>query len=197
MVKIRHMANTFRKIYKKTGNSGSSSDYSLVGNVGVDGVELDIMKGASSSSNGEIGLVPKPTSGQENYILTGRAAFRSIDDVLVDSDVLDSILNPDLIVDSGTINTSPTMSFSANYLSYKYLLMMVRRFSSPIQTQIIPVSVFQSMVGASSSRIIFYIYTGSGGYDTIEVRPGSSSTIRITCSTIDGNYIFNTYGIGK
>ena len=47
------MANTFRKVYKKTGNSGSSSDYQLVGNIGVNGVELDIMKGAASSSAGD------------------------------------------------------------------------------------------------------------------------------------------------
>lgn len=70
-VKIRLMANTFRKIYKKTGNSGSSSDYELVGNIGVNGVELDIMQGASSGADGEIGLVPKPTSGQQNMVLTG------------------------------------------------------------------------------------------------------------------------------
>ena len=63
------MANTFRKIYKKTGNSGSSSDYQLVGNVGVNGVELDIMKGASSSADGEIGLVPKPTSSDIKMVL--------------------------------------------------------------------------------------------------------------------------------
>ena len=54
------MANTFRKIYKKTGSTGTSADYTLVGNVGVDGVELDIMKGATLDSEGEIGLVPKP-----------------------------------------------------------------------------------------------------------------------------------------
>ena len=57
------MANTFRKVYKKTGNLGTSSDYQLVGNIGVNGVELDIMKGASYSTAGEIGLVPKPTTG--------------------------------------------------------------------------------------------------------------------------------------
>ena len=63
------LANTFRKIYKKTGNSGSSSDYQLVGNIGVNGVELDIMKGATSEADGEIGLVPKPTSGSsERYL---------------------------------------------------------------------------------------------------------------------------------
>ena len=63
------MTNTFRKIYKKTGNSGSSSDYQLVGNVGVNGVELDIMKGATSSSAGEIGLVPKPTKEKYKFFL--------------------------------------------------------------------------------------------------------------------------------
>ena len=69
------MANTFRKIYKKTGSSGTSSDYTLVGNVGVGGVELDIMKGASSSADGEIGLVTKPISGQQNYLLSGSGTW--------------------------------------------------------------------------------------------------------------------------
>ena len=76
------MANTFRKIYKKTGNSGSASDYQLVGNIGVGGVELDLMKGATSSADGELGLVPKPTKGQENFILTGNGSFKDITDVL-------------------------------------------------------------------------------------------------------------------
>ena len=76
------MANTFRKIYKKTGNSGSSSDYQLVGNVGVDGVELDIMKGVSSSTDGEIGLVPKPTKGQENNLLQGNGTWVSPENIL-------------------------------------------------------------------------------------------------------------------
>ena len=71
MVKIRHMANTFRKIYKKTGSSGSSSDYTLVGNVGVNGVELDVMKGATLESNGEIGLVPKPPKITDEDELNG------------------------------------------------------------------------------------------------------------------------------
>ena len=72
------MANTFRKIYKKTGNSGSSSDYTLVGNVGVDGVELDIMKGATSSANGEIGLVPRPLAGKTNRCLFSDGTWKSI-----------------------------------------------------------------------------------------------------------------------
>ena len=66
---MKNVANTFRKIYKKTGSSGTSSDYQLVGNVGVDGVELDIMKGSSSSAAGEIGLVPKPAAGSSNRYL--------------------------------------------------------------------------------------------------------------------------------
>ena len=73
------MANTFRKIYKKTGSSGSSSDYTLVGNVGVNGVELDIMKGSSSSTDGEIGLVPKPGAGSDERYLSANGTFKEID----------------------------------------------------------------------------------------------------------------------
>ena len=76
------MANTFRKVYKKTGSSGTSSDYQLVGNVGVNGVELDIMQGASSSIDGEIGLVPKPVSGEEDYVLTGSAEWKELLSIL-------------------------------------------------------------------------------------------------------------------
>ena len=85
------MANTFRKIYKKTGSSGTSSDYQLVGNVGVDGVELDIMKGASSSAAGEIGLVPKPTTGEQDYLLSGDATFKSIDTILEKSSLIGNV----------------------------------------------------------------------------------------------------------
>ena len=84
------MANTFRKIYKKTGSSGSSSDYELVGNIGVNGVELDIMKGASNSSDGEIGLVPKPITGEEDCLLAGDASWKPIDSLLGNSSLLGS-----------------------------------------------------------------------------------------------------------
>ena len=79
MVKIRHMANTFRKIYKKTGNNGNDSDYQLIGNVGVNGVELDIMKGATSEADGEIGLVPKSISGSSERYLSANGTFKEID----------------------------------------------------------------------------------------------------------------------
>ena len=78
MVKFRHMANTFRKIYKKTRSTGTSADYELTGVVGVDGIELDIMKGSTSDINGEIGLVPKPIAGQEDYVLTGSAEWKEV-----------------------------------------------------------------------------------------------------------------------
>ena len=72
------MANTFRKIYKRTGSSGTVADYQLVGNVGVDGVELDIMKGASSSTDGELGLVPKPTKEKYNFVLKANGIWDCI-----------------------------------------------------------------------------------------------------------------------
>lgn len=85
------MVNTFRKIYKKMGNTGTSSDYQLVGNIGVDGVELDIMKGASASSDGEIGLVPKSTTGEQDYLLSGDATFKSIDTILEKSSLIGNV----------------------------------------------------------------------------------------------------------
>ena len=87
------MANTFRKVYKKTGNSGNDSDYQLIANVGVNGVDLDIMKGATSSVDGELGLVPKPLKGQENFILTGDGVWNQIDSILEKSQKFISIEN--------------------------------------------------------------------------------------------------------
>ena len=81
------MANTFRKVYKKTGNSGTSSDYQLVGDIGVNGVELDLMRGASSSSDGEIGLVPKPLKTQQDYLLSGSGVWVSQNDLLGSTDI--------------------------------------------------------------------------------------------------------------
>lgn len=66
---MKNVANTFRKIYKKTGNSGSDADYELIANVGVNGIDLDLMKGATTKADGEIGLVPKPSAGTINRYL--------------------------------------------------------------------------------------------------------------------------------
>ena len=81
------MANTFRKIYKKTGNAGTSADYTLVGNIGVNGVELNIMKGASEEADGELGLVPKPLKTQQDYLLSGSGVWVSQNDLLGSTDI--------------------------------------------------------------------------------------------------------------
>lgn len=52
------MATTFNKIYRKVANNGNSNDYQLVSMIGSDGVPLDIMKGATTTSNGVGGLMP-------------------------------------------------------------------------------------------------------------------------------------------
>lgn len=69
------MANTFRKLQKRIENEDGSYTYVPLSYIGVGDVPLDIMKGASSSSDGEIGLVPKPTQGQEEYYLKGNGQW--------------------------------------------------------------------------------------------------------------------------
>ena len=69
--------STFKKIYKKVANNGNSNDYQEVGTVGINGVPLDIMKGASSSVDGEIGLVPKPTKGHQNQYLRADGTWQT------------------------------------------------------------------------------------------------------------------------
>ena len=190
------MANTFRKVYKKTGNSGTSSDYQLVGNIGVNGVELDIMKGASSSVDGELGLVPKPTKGQENSLLTGAGTFQDIDTVLNSSEKISSFLNPELLLDTGYI-TNTTANYTINFTDYKYLLLVARRYSSPIQTQLIPLSMFKEWIEGGPFRVIFYLYIGSDSVNTIQLEMNSGNKITITCSTTSGNYVVNIYGVWK
>lgn len=65
------MANTFRKVYKKSYTPGGNPTYELVRTVGVNDVELDLMKGCTHINDGELGLVPKPVAGKENAYLRG------------------------------------------------------------------------------------------------------------------------------
>ena len=69
--------STFNKIYKKVANNGDINDYQVVGQVGVNGVPLDIMKGASSSADGEIGLIPKPTKGEQGKFLRADGTWQT------------------------------------------------------------------------------------------------------------------------
>ena len=65
------MANTFRKVYKKSYTPGGNPTYELVRTVGVNNVELDLMKGCTHINDGELGLVPKPVAGKEHAYLRG------------------------------------------------------------------------------------------------------------------------------
>ncbi len=69
------MATTFNKIYRKVANNGNSNDYQLVSMVGADGIPVDIMKGASASSNGMGGLMPN-YSGHDGALLRGDGSYR-------------------------------------------------------------------------------------------------------------------------
>ena len=50
--------STFNKVYKKIANNGNSSDYALVGQVGVDGNPLDIYKLNQDPTKNTPGLIP-------------------------------------------------------------------------------------------------------------------------------------------
>lgn len=63
------MANTFRKLQKRIENKDGSYTYEPLSYVGIDNIPLDIMKGVTSSSDGVIGLVPKPSKGNTNRYL--------------------------------------------------------------------------------------------------------------------------------
>ena len=123
------LANTFRKIYKKTGSSGTSSDYTLVGNVGVDGVELDIMKGATLESNGEIGLVPKPPKITDEDELNGgwHAKYLASDGQWVSPIPFDTIWDDlytnycNLMDDEGDIDSGNTHTQDGRILDHRII----------------------------------------------------------------------------
>lgn len=73
------MANTFRKLQKRIENKDGSYTYEPLSYVGIDDIPLDIMKGAGKIEDGEIGLVPKPTKGQEDYYLKGNGQWTPLD----------------------------------------------------------------------------------------------------------------------
>jgi len=72
------MANTFRKLQKRIENKDGSYTYEPISYIGVNDVPLDVMRGASSSADGEIGLVPKPTKGNQNKFLSASGEWLSI-----------------------------------------------------------------------------------------------------------------------
>lgn len=72
------MSNTFSKLQKRIENSDGTYTFEPLSYVGVEDVPLGVMKGASSSSDGEIGLVPKPTKGNQNKFLSASGEWLSI-----------------------------------------------------------------------------------------------------------------------
>ena len=177
------MANTFRKIYKKTGSSGTSSDYQLVGNIGVDGVELDIMKGATSSSAGEIGLVPKPTAGQQNYVLTGNGTFKNINSILG---------TPIQIIDTGSVSGSSTFrnTYSHNFTQYRYILIHYCMYTNILNSNLI--------IAASTFGALYHFIPGmDSSFVTFAINPLSNNNIQIMVSPHNntGEYSCKIYGI--
>lgn len=63
----------FNKVYKKVANNGNSSDYALVGQIGVDGTPLAEYKYVGSSGVGTFGLVPSLNTSGDEYFLTGES----------------------------------------------------------------------------------------------------------------------------
>ena len=82
------MADIINKFYRKIANNGNDSDYELVGTIGVNGIELAVLQGCSASANGQQGLVPAPTSGYQNRILTGDATWKTINTLLSNSGLI-------------------------------------------------------------------------------------------------------------
>ena len=48
------MTDIINKFYRKIGNNGDNTDYDLVGEIGVNGVPLGVMQGATFSSDGKL-----------------------------------------------------------------------------------------------------------------------------------------------
>ena len=104
------------------GNSGNESDYELVSTVGVGGVKLAILQGASESTDGEIGLVPKPLKGQEKYILTGDGNWSAVGPLLSSLNYVEPIeLIGPVKAPSGTTIEIPN---GRMFTEYYYLLVV-------------------------------------------------------------------------
>ena len=82
------MADIINKFYRKIANNGNDNDYELVGTIGVNGIELAVLQGCSADASGQQGLVPAPAAGYQNRILTGDAAWKTINTLLSNSGLI-------------------------------------------------------------------------------------------------------------
>lgn len=85
---MNYMADIINKFYRKIANNGNDSGYGLVGTIGVNGIELDILQGCTESTNGQQGLVPAPSAGYQNRILTGDATWKTINNLISGSGMI-------------------------------------------------------------------------------------------------------------
>ena len=82
------MSTVINKFYRKIANNGNDGDYELVGTIGVNGIELGVMQGATGDSAGQQGLVPAPAAGYQNRILTGDATWKTVNTLLSNSGMI-------------------------------------------------------------------------------------------------------------
>ena len=109
------MADIINKFYKKIANNGNDGDYELVGEIGVDGVPLNIMQGATSYNDGTLGLVPTPTKGNENSVLCGNAGWKSESDL---AKAIANYLYPVGSIYFSVTNTNPSSKFGGTWVAW-------------------------------------------------------------------------------
>ena len=153
---MKNVANTFRKIYKKTGNSGSDADYELIANVGVNGIDLDLMKGATTELDGEIGLIPKPSAGTINRYLRCDGTWA----VPPDTNTTYNLSSFGITATAAEINKLDGLTASKTELNY------TDGVTSNIQTQInsiknkIPTTSYTELTGGWGDSSLFLYRIG-------------------------------------
>ena len=152
------------------GNSGNESDYELVSTVGVGGVKLAILQGASESTDGEIGLVPKPLKGQEKYILTGDGNWSAVGPLLSSLNYVEPIeLIGPVEAPSGTTIEIPNGKMFTDYYCLLVTFFDLNPTTGyiddyPSKQFLIPDYVFSRMISYEFSNELLYIdfqYDGS------------------------------------
>ncbi len=166
--------STFNKIYKKVANNGDSNDYQVVGQVGVTGVPLDIMKGASSTSDGIIGLVPKPTKGNQNKYLRADGTWQTPPDTNTTYPLVSTTNN-------GLMSKEDKSRINTLMSEYEYKFKEADVSSFDVKT---------TMVSFTLNKGGIYLLQGIGdfgwAYDTNMQNLASDVAIYFECQKVDG-----------
>ena len=140
------------------------------------------MKGASSSAAGEIGLVPKPAAGQQNYVLTGNGTFRDVNSILG---------TPIQIIDTGPASGSDLeKTYSHNFTQYRYLLIHYCQYSNVLNSNLI-------IASSTFGGLYFFIPGMNSSFVTFIINPVSDNKIKIKIipSGRSEQYSCKIYGI--